>query len=136
MALSCQPAILIADEPTTALDVTIQAQILELLRQLQASRGMSIMLITLPLYIPIVKLLGYDPIWFGVLMLINLEMALTTPPFGMLLFVMKGVAPVGTKIKAIYLAGLPFLICDLIALLVVLFVPETTSWLQNLFYSR
>ncbi len=96
----------------------------------------SIMLITLPLYIPIVKLLGYDPIWFGVLMLINLEMALTTPPFGMLLFVMKGVAPVGTKIKAIYLAGLPFLICDLIALVIVLLVPETTSWLQDYFYRR
>lgn len=96
----------------------------------------SIMLITLPLYIPIVKLLGFDPIWFGVLMLINLEMALTTPPFGMLLFVMKGVAPIGTKMKTIYLAGLPFLICDLIALLIVLLVPDTTTWLQNLFYSR
>ena len=96
----------------------------------------SIMLITLPLYIPIVKFLGYDPIWFGVLMLINLEMALTTPPFGMLLFVMKGVAPIGTKMKAIYLAGLPFLICDLIALIIVLLVPETTTWLQEIFYGR
>ena len=96
----------------------------------------SIMLITLPLYIPIVKFLGYDPIWFGVLMLINLEMALTTPPFGMLLFVMKGVAPIGTKMKAIYLAGLPFLICDLIALIIVLLVPETTTWLQDIFYGK
>ncbi len=96
----------------------------------------SIMLITLPLYIPIVKFLGYDPIWFGVLMLINLEMALTTPPFGMLLFVMKGVAPIGTKMKAIYLAGLPFLICDLIALVIVLLVPETTTWLQEIFYGK
>ena len=96
----------------------------------------SIMLITLPLYIPIVKFLGYDPIWFGVLMLINLEMALTTPPFGMLLFVMKGVAPIGTKMKAIYLAGLPFLICDLIALIIVLLAPETTTWLQEIFYGR
>lgn len=96
----------------------------------------SIMLITLPLYIPIVKLLGYDPIWFGVLMLINLEMALTTPPFGMLLFVMKGVAPVGTKMKAIYMAGLPFLLCDLIALVIVLLVPETTTWLQDIFYGK
>ena len=94
----------------------------------------AIMLITLPLYIPIVKLLGYDPIWFGVLMLINLEMALTTPPFGMLLFVMKGVAPPGTKIRAIYMAGLPFLVCDLIALAVVLLVPETTTLLQDLFF--
>jgi TRAP-type mannitol/chloroaromatic compound transport system permease large subunit len=52
----------------------------------------------------------------------------------MLLFVMKGVAPAGTKIKAIYLAGLPFLLCDLVALIVVLLVPETTTWLQDALY--
>ena len=94
----------------------------------------SIMMITLPLYIPIIKVLEYDPIWFGVLMLINLQMALTTPPFGILLFVMKGVAPADTTMRQIYLAGLPFLICDFIALMVVLFVPETVSWLQALTY--
>ncbi len=96
----------------------------------------SIMMITLPLYIPIIKVLGYDPIWFGVLMLINLQMALTTPPFGILLFVMKGVAPPDTRMREIYMAGLPFLICDLIALMIVLFVPDTVSWLQNLTYGR
>ena len=94
----------------------------------------SIMMITLPLYIPIIKLLEFDPIWFGVLMLINLQMALTTPPFGILLFVMKGVAPPDTKMRDIYMAGIPFLICDFIALMIVLFVPDTVNWLQRLAY--
>ena len=95
----------------------------------------SIMMITLPLYVPIVKLLGYDPIWFAVLMLINLEMALTTPPFGMLLFVMKGVAPPDTRMRQIYLAGLPFLICDAIAMAIIIIYPESVSWLQTVFYN-
>ena len=94
----------------------------------------AIMLITLPLYIPIINALGLDPIWFGVLMLINLQMALTTPPFGMLLFVMKGVAPRDTTMRQIYLSGLPFLACDAVALLIVLFIPETVSVLPNMFY--
>ena len=96
----------------------------------------SIMMITLPLYIPVIKLLGLDPIWFGVLMLINLQMALTTPPFGILLFVMKGVAPPDTTMRQIYMAAIPFLICDLIALVVVLLVPETVSVLQDWAYAR
>ena len=94
----------------------------------------SIMMITLPLYVPIIKSLGLDPIWFAVLMLINLQMALTTPPFGLLLFVMKGVAPAGTKMREIYLAGIPFLICDAIAMTVILIFPETVSWLQTMMY--
>ena len=96
----------------------------------------SIMMITLPLYIPVIKLLGLDPIWFGVLMLINLQMALTTPPFGILLFVMKGVAPPDTTMRQIYMAAIPFLICDLIALVLVLLVPETVSLLQDWAYAK
>lgn len=94
----------------------------------------AIMLITLPLYIPIINVLGLDPIWFGVLILINLQMALTTPPFGMLLFVMKGVAPPDTTMRQIYMAGIPFLVCDLIALLIVLFIPATVTFLPGLVF--
>jgi len=93
----------------------------------------AIMLIMLPLFLPIIKSLGVDPIWFGVLILINLQMALTTPPFGLLLFVMKGVAPPHTSMKQIYLAGLPFLACDTIALTIVLLFPATVTFLPNLF---
>ncbi|MDA0261393.1 MAG: TRAP transporter large permease subunit [Proteobacteria bacterium] len=96
----------------------------------------AIMMITLPIYIPIVKQLGYDPIWFGVLMLVNLEMALTTPPFGLLLFVMKGVAPPDTTMREIYLAGLPFLACDLVAMIVLLVAPESVSWILDLVFSK
>ena len=94
----------------------------------------AIMLITLPIYIPIVMKLGYDPIWFAVLMLINLEMALTTPPFGMLLFVMRGVAPPDTSMREIYTAAIPFLLCDLAAVIVLLVFPEVTEFLQVIAY--
>jgi tripartite ATP-independent transporter DctM subunit len=93
----------------------------------------AIMLIMLPLFLPIINSLGLDPIWFGVLMLINLQMALTTPPFGLLLFVMKGVAPPETSMKQIYLSGMPFLACDTAALAIVLLVPATVTFLPNLF---
>lgn len=93
----------------------------------------AIMLIMLPIYIPVINALGLDPIWYGVLMLINLQMALTTPPFGMLLFVMKGVAPKGTTMREIYMAGMPFLACDAVALTIVLFVPATVTFLPGLF---
>jgi len=93
----------------------------------------AIMLIMLPLFLPIIKSLGLDPVWFGVMMLINLQMALTTPPFGLLLFVMKGVAPLGTSMKQIYLAGMPFLACDTITLTIVLLFPATVTFLPNLF---
>jgi tripartite ATP-independent transporter DctM subunit len=92
----------------------------------------AIMLITLPILIPIVKTLGFDPIWFGVMMLINLEMAMTTPPFGLLLFVMKGVSSKETTMRDIYFAGLPFLICDAIAMAVVLIFPVTVTWFSYL----
>jgi len=96
----------------------------------------AIMMVTLPIYIPVVKSLGYDLIWFGVLMLINLQMALTTPPFGLLLFVMKGVAPPDTTMREIYLAAIPFLVCDLIVLIIVLAYPETVNWLVDWVYAK
>ena len=96
----------------------------------------AIMMITLPIYIPIVKSFGFDPIWFGVLMLINLQMALTTPPFGLLLFVMKGVAPPDTTMRQIYMAGIPFLACDLVALIIVLIYPDSISWLVDWVYAK
>ncbi len=96
----------------------------------------AIMMVTLPIYIPVVKSLGYDLIWFGVLMLINLQMALTTPPFGLLLFVMKSVAPPDTTMRQIYLAGIPFLVCDLIVLIIVLAYPETVNWLVDWVYAK
>lgn len=92
----------------------------------------SIMMITLPIYMPICYELGFEPIWFGLIMLINLEMALTTPPFGLLLFVMKGVAPTDTSMFDIYKAGLPFLLCDSSVMILCMFFPKLVLWLPNM----
>ncbi len=92
----------------------------------------SIMMVTLPVYMPICQSLGLDLIWFGLIMLINLEMALTTPPFGLLLFVMKGVAPSDTKMIDIYKAGYPFLMCDLLTLILCMLFPALVLWLPGM----
>jgi tripartite ATP-independent transporter DctM subunit len=91
----------------------------------------AIMMITLPIFIPVVKSLDFNTVWFCVLFLLNLEMAMTTPPFGMSLFVMKGVAPKDTKMIDIYAAGLPFLGLDLIVLILIIFFPPLALWLPT-----
>lgn len=87
-----------------------------------------IMLITLPIYVPVVTQLGFDPIWFAVLFLIAIETGATSPPVGAALFVMKGVAPKGTTMMDIYRAAIPFLICDFIALFLVFVFPQIVTW--------
>jgi len=93
---------------------------------------LTIMMVTLPVYTPIIKSLGFDPIWFCTIMLINMEMATTTPPFGLVLFVMKGVAPSNTTMGDIYKAGLPFLVCDAIVMALIMIFPMLALYLPNL----
>lgn len=92
----------------------------------------AIMMITLPLFMPIVNTLGFNPVWFALIMMLSLEMATTTPPFGMVLFTMKGVAPPDTTMRDIYKAALPFLGCDLIVLILLIAFPPLTLWLPGL----
>lgn len=87
-----------------------------------------IMLVTLPVFVPVIEELGFDAIWFAVLYLIAIETGSTSPPFGAGLFVMKGVAPPDTTMGDIYRAALPFLVCDLLAIVIVLFFPVIVSW--------
>ncbi len=70
----------------------------------------SMMLITLPFFMPLVRTLGVDPIWFGVLFLICMQLGLLTPPFGLLLFTMKGVAPPPITMQQIYAASVPYIL--------------------------
>jgi TRAP-type mannitol/chloroaromatic compound transport system permease large subunit len=91
----------------------------------------SIMMVTLPIYMPIVHDLGFDPVWFSVLFLLNMEMGATSPPFGLLLFVMKGMAPPGTTTGDIWKAGIPFLLCDLIAMAFIIAFPAIALWLPG-----
>ena len=93
---------------------------------------LTIMMVTLPIYLPIVKNLGFHPLWFGTIMLINMEMATTTPPFGLVLFVMKGVAPPDTTMADIYRAGFTFLICDAVAMGLVMAFPGLALYLPSI----
>jgi tripartite ATP-independent transporter DctM subunit len=91
----------------------------------------SILMITIPIYMPIVQVFGFDPLWFGVILLVNAEMGATTPPFGLSMFVMKGVAPPDTTMGDIYKAGIPYLGCDLITMALLMVFPGIPLWLPN-----
>jgi tripartite ATP-independent transporter DctM subunit len=92
----------------------------------------SMMLLTVPIFFPLAQTLGFDPIWFGLIMLLALEISFTTPPFGLLLFVMKGVAPKGTTMKQIYSSAFPFIGCSLILVGLLIAFPSLALWLPSL----
>ncbi|MBL8837006.1 MAG: TRAP transporter large permease subunit, partial [Alphaproteobacteria bacterium] len=91
----------------------------------------SMMLITLPFFMPLVESYRIDKIWFGVIFLICMQMGLLTPPFGLLLFTMKGVAPPGITIGQVYRAALPYVAIGLIVLALVLLVPGLATWVPR-----
>jgi tripartite ATP-independent transporter DctM subunit len=92
----------------------------------------SMMLLTVPIFFPLALTLGFDPIWFGLIMLLALEISFTTPPFGLLLFVMKGVAPPGTTMREIYLSAIPFIGCSLLLVALLIVFPGLATWLPGL----
>lgn len=92
----------------------------------------SMMMITIPIFMPIVEQLGFDSIWFGVLMLLILEISLATPPFGLLLFVAKGAAPADTTMKDIILSVTPFIGLALLLVALIIAVPSITLVLPGL----
>lgn len=92
----------------------------------------SIMMITFPIYMPIVRSLGFDPVWFGLLALINMEIGMKTPPFGLCLFVMKGVVPKGTTMLDIYKSVVPFVLIDMVAMLTIMVFPSIATVVPSL----
>jgi tripartite ATP-independent transporter DctM subunit len=92
----------------------------------------SMMLLTLPFYMPLVKLLGIDPIWFGVLFLICMQLGLLTPPFGLLLITMKSVAPPQTSMGQVYEAAMPYVWLGIAMLIAVMLWPPLATWLPGL----
>ena len=92
---------------------------------------LSMMLLTAPIFFPLAKTLGFDLTWFGLIMLLALEIGYTTPPFGLLLFVMKGVAPPGTTMMDVYKAAMPFIACSLLLILMIIFIPGLATWLPQ-----
>lgn len=92
----------------------------------------AIMMITVPIFMPVIQALGFDPLWFCVLMLINMETGLLTPPFGVTLFVMKGVSPKEITMADIWRAAIPFAIVDYLCLAFVILVPKIALYLPSL----
>jgi tripartite ATP-independent transporter DctM subunit len=92
----------------------------------------SMMLLTVPIFFPLAASLGFDPIWFGLIILLALEISFTTPPFGLLLFVMKGVAPKGTTMREIYLSAFPYMGCAMVLVVLLIIFPELALWLTRL----
>jgi tripartite ATP-independent transporter DctM subunit len=92
----------------------------------------SMMLITLPFFMPFVQRLGLDPVWFGIVFLMCMQLGLLTPPFGLLLFTMKGVAPPTITMQQIYAAALPYVGFGVLMLILVLFFPAIATWLPTL----
>ncbi|MCQ4260284.1 TRAP transporter large permease [Stutzerimonas stutzeri] len=93
-----------------------------------------IMLITLPVFLPIVASLGFDPIWFGILFVINMEIGYMTPPFGFNLFYLKGIVPPGITMRDIYWSVIPFVIVNIIGLGIIMVFPEIATYLPNLLF--
>lgn len=92
----------------------------------------SMMLLTLPFFMPLVVSAGIDPIWFGVLFLIAMQLGLMTPPFGLLLFTMKSVAPSSVTMGQIFASAFPFVIISTLMLLAVFFFRPLATWLPKL----
>ena len=92
----------------------------------------SMMLITLPVFMPIVQRLGIDLIWFGVLYLICMQLGLLLPPHGLLLMTMKGVAPPEVTMAHIFRAVVPYIAMSIVLLLIIIAFPAIATWLPNL----
>jgi tripartite ATP-independent transporter DctM subunit len=95
----------------------------------------SMIMITLPFFIPLAQATGLDLLWFGVLMLVVMEISFTTPPFGLLIYVMKGVAPKSITLRQVYVAAMPFILLELIVLALIVLFPEIATWLPQLMRS-
>lgn len=93
---------------------------------------LSLLITTTPIVVPVVVALGYDPIWFGVLMMLLLETALITPPIGLNLYVVQGIRS-GGSINEVILGAVPFIVAMFIMIALVIAFPDIALWLPNQF---
>lgn len=91
---------------------------------------MAIMVISLPIIFPIVREFGFDPVWFGIVVTINVEMGMITPPVGLNLFILKGSVP-GITMKDIVGGSLPFLVLLLVGMILIMVFPSLATWLPG-----
>jgi tripartite ATP-independent transporter DctM subunit len=90
-----------------------------------------ILLVTIPIFVPIIKALGFDPVWFGVMFVVNTEMAQITPPLGLNLYIIKGIAPPNVSLQDILTGAAPFILLDSVGLALVIIFPQIIMWLPS-----
>ena len=96
---------------------------------------MGIIMLTIPIFYPVIAKLGFDPIWFGVLFQANLCLGYITPPFGYNLFYLKSLSP-ETPIGVIYKSALPFIGIMIIAIATMILIPEIITWLPSVMITK
>ena len=94
----------------------------------------AILFLCMPIYVPIIKALGFDPVWFAILYVVNMQMAYITPPYGLNLFYMKAVAPPEITLGDIYRSIVPFLALQFIGLVLLVVFPQITLWLPGFLF--
>ena len=93
---------------------------------------LAIIFICMPIYIPIITALGFDPIWFAILFIVNMQMAYLTPPYGINLFYMRAVAPNGITLRDIYGSVVPFVAIQALGLVIIMLFPQIALFLPKL----
>jgi tripartite ATP-independent transporter DctM subunit len=96
----------------------------------------AILLVTVPIFMPIAMELDFDPLWFSILLCVNLQTSFLTPPFGYALFYFKGVAPEGYTMGHIYRGIIPFVLLQIVGLLILAVFPGLITWLPAIFFGR
>ena len=92
--------------------------------------SLAMILLTIPIFYPVVANLGFDPIWFGIVVVMVVELGLITPPIGMNVFIIKGMAP-EVPLGAIYKGVLPFVIAQLLLIALIVAWPDLATWLPS-----
>ena len=115
------------DLPNAVVLLVIQALLIVLGMFVDAA---SLMVVTTPILLPLITGMGYDPLWFGIVLVINLELAVVTPPVGLNLYTLRGVCPFLT-IEQIIRSSFPFLLVQLAALILFTLVPGLSLWLPS-----
>jgi len=94
--------------------------------------GVSLIVVTTPILLPLVTALGYDPLWFGIILVMNLEIAVVTPPVGLNLYALRGVCPM-LSVEEIIGSVLPFVLVQFVMLMIFVLFPGLSLWLPGLF---
>ena len=94
--------------------------------------SVSILLLTMPIMVPIAVAFGYDKVWFGIVAILTIELGLLTPPFGMVVFAMKAALPEDVSVEEIFLGSAPFFVMLLLALAIIIAVPEISLFFPRL----